>query len=164
MMAYTVALIASPCTAARGSGSTAVELSDSARVNLLPLPARNERGEGWGEGKPERKCPSSPRPSPPAAGGEGGPCALSALLSLNSTAVGSGRGIPGKYEIVFKQCFQGFPLSPPLSPLLRRWDRETPQRRQFVLISGPSGGLLSNASRTFFWQAWRVNPRPRPKP
>src|SRR6267378_7708 len=33
---------------------TAIELSDSARVNLLPPPARNERGEGWGEGKPER--------------------------------------------------------------------------------------------------------------
>src|SRR5713226_2882473 len=88
MMAYTVALIASPCAAARGSGSTAVEFSDSARVNLLPLPARNERGEGWGEGKPERKCPSSPHPSPPAAGGEGEPCALSAVFSVNSTAVG----------------------------------------------------------------------------
>src|SRR5229473_4672176 len=94
MMAYTVALIASPCAAARGSGSTAVEFSDSARVNLLPLPARNERGEGWGEGKPERKCPSSPRPSPPAAGGEGGPGALSAVLSLNSTAQASGLCYP----------------------------------------------------------------------
>src|SRR6266849_10728269 len=65
----------------------ASELSDPARVNLLPLPARNERGEGWGEGKSERECPSSPRPSPPAAGGEGESCALSAVLFLNSTAV-----------------------------------------------------------------------------
>src|SRR5712691_1361742 len=64
------------------------ELSNTATISLLPLPARNERGEGWGEGKPERKCPSSPRPSPPAAGGEGEPCALSAVLSLNSTALG----------------------------------------------------------------------------
>src|SRR6266852_3770025 len=61
-----------------------------AGVNLLPLPARNERGEGWGEGKPGRKWPSSPRPSPPAAGGEGEPCALSAVLSLNPTVVARG--------------------------------------------------------------------------
>jgi urease accessory protein len=31
---------------------------------LLPLPARNDRGEGWGEGQ-LRKTTSSPRPSPP---------------------------------------------------------------------------------------------------
>ena len=68
-------------------GPTAIEVSDAARLNLLPLPARNERGEGWGEGKPDRKCPSSPRPSPPDAGGEGEPSALSAVLSLNSMAV-----------------------------------------------------------------------------
>ncbi len=102
---------------------------DAARVHLLPLPARNERGEGWGEGNVEQECPSSPcpgpklgarlwakpqsqrhrrqervgllqrvlifgrpaadpsdtaalRPSPPAAGGEGEPFALSTLLSL----------------------------------------------------------------------------------
>src|SRR2546428_214534 len=67
-----------------GRKGTDIELNDAARVNLLPLPARNERGEG----KPERKCPSSPRPSPPAAGGEGEPCALSAVFSVNSTAVG----------------------------------------------------------------------------
>src|SRR6266568_7420545 len=71
-----------------GRRGTDIELNDAARVKLLPLPARNERGEGWGEGRPERKCPSSPRPSPPAAGGEGEPCALSAVFSVNSTAVG----------------------------------------------------------------------------
>jgi thymidine phosphorylase len=38
--------------------------------NLLPRPARNERGEGWGEGQPI-KTASSPRPSPPFRGGEG---------------------------------------------------------------------------------------------
>ncbi|HEY2951596.1 MAG TPA: methyltransferase [Verrucomicrobiae bacterium] len=45
----------------------------------LPLPVRNERGEGRGEGRPtadepahlEAKRPSSPRPSPPSEGGEG---------------------------------------------------------------------------------------------
>src|SRR5947209_2337603 len=33
---------------------------------------------------------------------------------------GSGRGVPGKYAIVFRQCFQGFPLS----PLVPRGERE----------------------------------------
>ena len=41
----------------------------------LPLSARNERGEGWGEGQLSQPqiCPrtASPRPSPPADGGEG---------------------------------------------------------------------------------------------
>ncbi|HEY2951192.1 MAG TPA: dihydroorotate dehydrogenase (quinone) [Verrucomicrobiae bacterium] len=45
----------------------------------LPLPVRNERGEGRGEGHPtvenpvplQSGRPSSPRPSPPSAGGEG---------------------------------------------------------------------------------------------
>jgi hypothetical protein len=40
------------------------------RALLLPLPARHERGEGWGEGQ-LRKRASSPRPSPPLHGGEG---------------------------------------------------------------------------------------------
>jgi len=59
------------------------ELSNAATISLLPLPARNQRGEGWGEGKIQQKCPSSPRPSPPAAGGEGEPFALSAVSFLN---------------------------------------------------------------------------------
>src|SRR5713101_8914990 len=42
---------------------------------------------------------------------------------------GSGRGVPGKYEIVFRQCFQGFPLSPALSPLVPRGEREKTKRR-----------------------------------
>src|SRR5438093_930868 len=45
----------------------------------LPLPVRNERGEGRGEGHPtadtlahlQARRPSSPQPSPPPAGGEG---------------------------------------------------------------------------------------------
>ncbi len=45
----------------------------------LPLPARHERGEGWGEGRPtadrqtqlQAEWPSSPHPSPPSEGGEG---------------------------------------------------------------------------------------------
>jgi hypothetical protein len=45
----------------------------------LPLPVRNERGEGRGEGDPtadtptypQARRPSSPQPSPPSAGGEG---------------------------------------------------------------------------------------------
>ncbi|HEY2951213.1 MAG TPA: hypothetical protein VGK40_01450, partial [Verrucomicrobiae bacterium] len=45
----------------------------------LPLPVRNERGEGRGEGQPtadtpaclQARPPSSPQPSPPSAGGEG---------------------------------------------------------------------------------------------
>lgn len=43
-----------------------------ARVRL-PLPATQERGEGWGEGLLIRShpCTSSPRPSPPFHGGEG---------------------------------------------------------------------------------------------
>jgi uncharacterized protein YqjF (DUF2071 family) len=49
----------------------------SART-LLPLPVRNERGEGGGEGHPTAHTrahvravrPSSPQPSPPSAGGE----------------------------------------------------------------------------------------------
>ena len=37
----------------------------------LPLPVRHERGEGRGEGAPQPGQPTSPQPSPPAAGGEG---------------------------------------------------------------------------------------------
>src|SRR5881397_1072363 len=45
----------------------------------LPLPVRNERGEGRGEGHRtadtpahlQARRPSSPQPSPPSAGGEG---------------------------------------------------------------------------------------------
>jgi len=67
-----------------GLVATAVELSVSAQAGVLPLPARNE----WGEGKSGHKRPSSPQPSPPAAGEEGGSAAAFARGSLNSTAVG----------------------------------------------------------------------------
>src|SRR5229473_3400663 len=42
---------------------------------------------------------------------------------------GSGRGVPGEDEVLFKQCFQGFPLSPALSPLVPRGEREKTKRR-----------------------------------
>src|SRR5207249_1356948 len=46
------------------------------RATKLPLPARNERGEGGGRGAADKtseghKIASSPRPSPPSDGGEG---------------------------------------------------------------------------------------------
>ena len=39
--------------------------------SLLPRPMRHEWGEGWGEGSSQPGRPTSPQPSPPAAGGEG---------------------------------------------------------------------------------------------
>ena len=42
-----------------------------------------------------------------------------------------------KYEIVFRQCFQGFPLSPALSPLVPRGEREKPKRRLLPVPSPP---------------------------
>ncbi|MEO8427753.1 MAG: valine--tRNA ligase, partial [Verrucomicrobiota bacterium] len=47
-------------------GPSDVELRNSPTANLLPLPARNERGEGRGEGNLQQKHSSSPRPSPPS--------------------------------------------------------------------------------------------------
>jgi thymidine phosphorylase len=47
-----------------------VKESVAALEILLPLPARNERGEGRGEGQLEKRA-SSPQPSPPFWGGEG---------------------------------------------------------------------------------------------
>ena len=48
----------------------AIKQSAIARKTLFPLPVRNERGEGHGEGFPENHA-SSPQPSPPFDGGEG---------------------------------------------------------------------------------------------
>src|SRR5713101_2894984 len=59
------------------AGAVALNEAMRRQWTRLPRPARNERGEGWGEGKSEPKRPSSPRPSPPAAGGEGEASALS---------------------------------------------------------------------------------------
>ncbi|MEO8425861.1 MAG: formylglycine-generating enzyme family protein [Verrucomicrobiota bacterium] len=56
-------------------------------ANLLPLLARNERGEGWGEGYLQQKSSSSPRPSPPSNGREGEGSAFSALAFPISPAV-----------------------------------------------------------------------------
>ena len=62
--------------------NVAIEYPDERKrgaPTTLPLPVRNERGEGRGEGRlianepaqPQSNRPSSPLPSPPAAGGEG---------------------------------------------------------------------------------------------
>ena len=52
----------------------------------LPRSARHERGEGWGEGQLNpaqcQLCASSPRPSPPSDGGEGGK--LKSIVALHS--------------------------------------------------------------------------------
>src|ERR1043165_5459721 len=41
-------------------------------TNLLPLPARNERGEGWGRGGSHREMGRPPPRPPPPRGGRGG--------------------------------------------------------------------------------------------
>ena len=53
----------------------------------LPRPATQERGEGWGEGLPGLSCrrSSSPRPSPPSDGGEGGQSASRLRRRRNSS-------------------------------------------------------------------------------
>src|SRR6266516_2932984 len=67
---------------------TAIELSGVASWGLLPLPARNEWGEGWGEGNPNKNGPPLPDPLLPLWGGEGEFLAASPVLFLNSMAVG----------------------------------------------------------------------------
>src|SRR6266702_6113819 len=52
---------------------------------------------------------------------------------------GLGRGVAWEYQIVFKQCFQGFPPSPALSPLVPRGEREKTKRR---LLSVPLSPIL----------------------
>ena len=64
-------------------GATAIELRNSPTANLLPLPARHERGEG----NLQQKHSSSPWPSPPSEGREREVSALSALSFLNSTSL-----------------------------------------------------------------------------
>ena len=76
-------------------GPTAVELRARPSTYLLPLPARHEREEGWGEGNPHEKRPSSPRPSPLSDGGEGEVCAIFFPFLLNSTPVHPGPLPPG---------------------------------------------------------------------
>src|SRR6266849_7313282 len=95
----------------------------------------------------------SPHPSPR---GEGEPCAALSPIRSASTRrrarcgapppCGKGRGGTGKYGIVFKQCFQGFPLSPALSPLVPRGERE---RRKCRLLPAPWSPVL----RTPLWNA-----------
>src|SRR5436189_4084738 len=67
---------------------TAIELSGVASWGLLPLPARNEWGEGWGEGNSNKNGPPLPDPLLPLWGGEGEFLAASPVLFLNSMAVG----------------------------------------------------------------------------
>src|SRR5437879_12174793 len=76
----------------------------------------------------------SPQPSPR---GEGEPyAALSPIRSASTrrragggVALERGRGVPWEYGIVFRQCFQGFLLSPALSPLVPRGERGKTRRR-----------------------------------
>ena len=57
---------------------------------LLPLPATDERGAGREEGSAQPERPSSPRPSPPAAGGEGEAGGRLFRVPFDSIAAGSG--------------------------------------------------------------------------
>lgn len=68
---------------------TGVELSNrDAMFGLLPLFARDERGEGWGEEKPNEDGLPLPRPSPPSEWKRGRrPLVICSLSFLNSTAV-----------------------------------------------------------------------------
>ncbi len=45
-----------------GHWATAIESAYGKGVNVLPRPARNERGEGWGEGKSNKNAPPLPVP------------------------------------------------------------------------------------------------------
>src|SRR5213596_2100727 len=65
----------------------AIELSGLAASGLLPLPARNEWGEGRGEGNPIKNGPPLLDPLLPLVGGEGEFLAASPVLFLNSMAV-----------------------------------------------------------------------------
>ncbi len=51
-----------PSPLTQGLRATAIEPSYGARVNVLPRPARNERGEGWGEGQSNKNAPPLPVP------------------------------------------------------------------------------------------------------
>src|SRR5262249_55842117 len=62
---------------------TAIELRGIATSALLPLPARNE----WGEGNPNKNGPPLPDPLLPLWGGEGEFLGASPVLFLNSMAV-----------------------------------------------------------------------------
>src|SRR5216117_3227892 len=73
--------------AGRGIKGTAIELRGIAASGLLPLPARNEWGEGRGEGNPNKNGPPLPGPLLPLWGGEGEFLAASPVLFLNSMAV-----------------------------------------------------------------------------
>src|SRR2546426_8869417 len=69
--------------AGRGIKGTAVELSGIASSGLLPLPARNE----WGEGNPNKNGPPLPDPLLPLWGGEGEFLAASPVLFLRARAL-----------------------------------------------------------------------------
>ncbi len=58
-------------------------------------------------------------------------CGMRCSLSLRA------RVREAKYEIVFRQCFQGFPLSPALSPLVPRGEREKTKRRLLPVPLSP---------------------------
>ncbi|MBI2947900.1 MAG: cytochrome c biogenesis protein ResB [Verrucomicrobia bacterium] len=68
-----------------GSSPTAVESRNAAKSGVLPLPARDERGEDRGEGKSTKDGP----PLPPSQGTEGEIQQSSAAPLLNAAAVAS---------------------------------------------------------------------------
>ena len=75
----------------------------SVRINealALPRPARNQRGEGWGEGTSANggKSASSSLPSPPLRGGEG---ATTAVQSFRETPGAGIEGIVAGHKVLF---------------------------------------------------------------
>src|SRR6266581_898212 len=60
-------------------------------------------------------------------------------LDCEANSLSLRSGVAWEYQIVFKQCFQGFPLSPALSPLVPRGEREKTKRR---LLSVPLSPIL----------------------
>jgi hypothetical protein len=72
-------------------GPTAIELSNrDATFRLLPLIARHERGEGWGEENPNKNSPPLPGPLLPSEGKRGRRATVTCFFGLlNSMPVGS---------------------------------------------------------------------------
>src|SRR5260370_10873691 len=83
-----------PSPLTQGLRATAIEPSYGARVNVLPRPARNERGEGWGEGQSNKNAPPLPVPLLPLRGERGKltvfPLGHCLIQTLWATAIESG--------------------------------------------------------------------------
>ncbi len=95
-------------------------------------PPASERAE-----QTTRDVQTTPRVAPQPRGADG--AARHPYLALHTYPYGAGRVRErgAKYEIVFRQCFQGFPLSPALSPLVPRGEREKPKRRLLPVPLSP---------------------------